>query len=87
MAEAGLGNFEAPAWIGIVAPKGTPKEIIETLHKALSSTWLDALEVREQLTSLGAEPTLSRPDEFSRYIQSEIDKWAVAVKLSGAKVD
>ena len=87
MAEAGLGNFEAPAWIGIVAPKGTPKEIIETLHKALSSTWLDAADVRDQLTNLGAEPVLSRPEEFARYIQSEIDKWAVAVKLSGAKVD
>ena len=87
MAEAGLGNFEAPAWIGIAAPKGTPKEIIETLHKALSSNWIDSPEVRDQLTNLGAEPMLSRPDEFARYIQSEIDKWAVAVKLSGAKVD
>jgi len=87
MAEAGLGNFEAPAWIGIAAPKGTPKEIIETLHKALSSNWLDSPEVRDQLTSLGAEPILSRPEEFARYIQSEIDKWAVAVKLSGARVD
>ena len=87
MAEAGLGNFEAPAWIGLAAPKGTPKEVVETLHKALLTSWRDAADVREQLNGLGAEPAVMTPDEFSRYIQSEITKWALAVKISGAKVD
>lgn len=87
MAEAGLGAFEAPAWIGIAAPKGTPPEVIETLHKALVSAWRDAADVRETLNGLGAEPVLTRPDEFARYIKDEIDKWALAVKLSGAQVD
>jgi len=87
MAEAGLGNFEAPAWIGIAAPKGTPQDVVETIHKALVSAWRDAADVRETLYGLGAEPVLSRPDEFARYIKEEIEKWAVAVKLSGAQVD
>jgi len=87
MAEAGLGNFEAPAWIGIAAPKGTPQDVVETIHKALVSAWRDAADVRETLNGLGAEPVLSRPDEFARYIKEEIEKWAVAVKLSGAQVD
>lgn len=87
MAEAGLGNFEAPAWIGIAAPKGTPKEITEAIYKALGAAWIDAADVREQLSSLGAEPMISRPEDFAKYIQEEIDKWALAVKLSGAKVD
>lgn len=87
MAEAGLGNFEAPAWVGLAAPKGTPQEIIDTLNKALQAHWRDAPDVRDQLNALGAEPSVTSPDEFSRYIQSEIDKWALAVKLSGAKVD
>lgn len=87
MAEAGLGNFDAPAWVGLAAPKGTPKEIIDTLNKALQANWKDAPDVRDQLNALGAEPSVMSPDEFSRYIQSEIDKWALAVKLSGAKVD
>jgi tripartite-type tricarboxylate transporter receptor subunit TctC len=86
MAEAGLGNFEAPAWIGLAAPKGTPKEVIDALQKALAS-WRDAADVREQLTAVGAEPATMSAAEFTRFTQSEMDKWALAVKLSGAKVD
>ena len=87
MAEAGLGNFEAPAWIGLVAPKGTPREIIDILNKALQAAWRDAPEVKEQMALLGAEATSMTPAEFGRYIQSEMEKWALGVKLSGAKVD
>lgn len=87
MAEAGLGNFEAPAWIGLVAPKGTPREIVDTLNKALQAAWRDAPEVIEQMTLLGAEATAMTTTEFGRYIQSEMEKWALAVRLSGAKVD
>lgn len=87
MAEAGMGNFEAPAWIGLVVPKGTPREIVETLNKALQAGWRDAPEVKEQMALLGAEATSMTPAEFGRYIQSEMEKWALAVKLSGAKVD
>jgi tripartite-type tricarboxylate transporter receptor subunit TctC len=87
MAEAGLGNFEAPAWIGLAAPKGTPKEVIDALSKALNSGWRDAADVKEQLNSVGAEPAMMTPDEFTRFIQAEIEKWGLAVKLSGAKVD
>ncbi len=87
MAEAGLGNFEAPAWIGLMAPKGTPREIVDALNKALQASWRDAPEVKEQMTALGAEATSMTTGEFGRYIQSEMEKWALAVKLSGAKVD
>ena len=86
MAEAGLGKFEAPAWIGLAAPKGTPQEVIDALQKALA-TWRDAPDVKEQLNSVGSEPAAMSPAEFTKYIQAEIDKWAIAVKLSGAKVD
>jgi tripartite-type tricarboxylate transporter receptor subunit TctC len=85
--EAGLGKFEAPAWIGLAAPKGTPKSIVDALAKALDTKWRDAPEIKEQLNALGAEPTSMTPEEFTHYIQSELEKWAVAVKLSGAKVD
>lgn len=87
IAEAGLGNFEAPAWVGLAAPKGTPREIVMALHKALASNWRNAPDVREQLNALGAEPAEMAPEEFARYIQSEMDKWGTAVKISGAKVD
>jgi tripartite-type tricarboxylate transporter receptor subunit TctC len=87
MAEAGLGDFDAPAWIGLAAPKGTPKEVMDALSKVLSSHWKDQTDVREQLLGVGADPAVMTPDEFIRYIQSEMEKWAVAVKISGAKVD
>ncbi len=87
MAEAGLGNFEAPAWVGLAAPKGTPREIVMALHKALASNWRNAPDVREQLNALGAEPAEMSPEDFTRYIQAEMDKWGTAVKISGAKVD
>ncbi|HEY1226630.1 MAG TPA: tripartite tricarboxylate transporter substrate binding protein, partial [Ramlibacter sp.] len=57
------------------------------LSKVLQAGWKDAADVREQLNAVGAEPAADTPEEFTRYIQSEIDKWALAVKLSGAKVD
>lgn len=87
MAEAGLGNFVAPAWVGLAAPKGTPKEVIDILYKALQTHWRDAPDVREQLNGQGAEPAVMTPAEFRKYIQSEIEKWGLAVKLSGARVD
>ena len=66
---------------------GTPREVIDTLHKALLSHYVEAADIKEQLSGLGAEPTATRPDDFARYIQAEIDKWALAVRLSGAKAD
>ncbi|OZI76425.1 Bug family tripartite tricarboxylate transporter substrate binding protein [Bordetella genomosp. 2] len=86
IAEAGLGNLDTPSWVGVLAPKGTPREVIDTLHKALA-TWLDTPEVKNQLTAIGAEPAVMNDAEFSTYLRAEIDKWAVAVKLSGARVD
>jgi len=53
----------------------------------LLSGWKDAPDVREQLNAVGAEPAVMSPEEFTRFIQSEMDKWGQAVKLSGARVD
>ena len=53
----------------------------------LNSGWRDAADVKEQLNGVGAEPAVMTPDEFTRYIQAEMEKWGLAVKLSGAKVD
>lgn len=87
MKEAGLGNFVAPAWIAMAAPKGTPKEVINKLHQVLANNWVNNESIKKQLESMGAEPDVMDPTEFSKFIQSEIDKWAIAVKVSGARVD
>ncbi len=81
--ELGLKGFEATTWHGLVAPEGTPKEIIATLHRAIVAALNDA-EVRRSLTDLGVEIIGDSPEEFSAYIQAEIPKWRDVIKASGA---
>ncbi len=83
IAESGFPGFEAVTWIGVVAPKGVPQEIVDRLNKEIAQV-LDMPDVRARLKSLGADPLTSTPSEFSAYIVSEIAKWAKVVKQSGA---
>jgi tripartite-type tricarboxylate transporter receptor subunit TctC len=85
MDEAGLPGFEATTWHGLVAPAGTPKNIIETLHRAVVEALKDP-DVAQKLSGLGIDPVGSAPDEFRAYIKSEIPKWAAVIKASGAKM-
>jgi len=84
--ELGLRGFEATTWHGLVAPAGTPKEAIETLHRATVKALQDA-DTRRALADLGVEIVGSTPAEFAAYIKSEIPKWTAVVKASGAKLE
>jgi len=84
--ELGLKGFDATTWHGLVAPAGTPKEIIGTLHFATTEALKDAT-ARKMLTDLGVDLVGSTPREFETYIKAEIPKWAAVVKSSGAHVD
>ena len=84
--ELGLRGFEATTWHGLVAPAGTPKEAIDTLHRATVKALADA-DTRRALGDLGVEIVGSTPAEFSAYIKSEIPKWTAVVKASGAKLE
>lgn len=86
VAESGLGDFNAPAWVGLVAPKGTPREILDTLHQALRRTWLSP-DVRASMNALGGETVFTTPAEFGAHIADEIAKWGAIIKQSGAQVD
>jgi len=86
IAESGFPGFDATTWHGLVAPAGTPKEVVATLHRAAVGALNDA-EVRKALTDLGVDVVANSPEEFRSYIKSEIPKWAAIVKTSGAKVD
>jgi tripartite-type tricarboxylate transporter receptor subunit TctC len=86
IAELGFPGFEATTWHGLVAPAGTPKEVVATLHRAAAATLNDA-EVRKALSDLGVDIVANTPKEFRAYIASEIPKWAAIVKASGAKVN
>ena len=86
IAELAIPGFEATAWHGLVAPAGTPKEVIATLHRAMMATLNDP-EVRKSLTDLGLDVAGNTPDELAAYIKSEIPKWAAIVKASGATLE
>jgi tripartite-type tricarboxylate transporter receptor subunit TctC len=86
IAEKGFPRYEAVAWYGIIAPPGTPVEIVRKLNEASHKAFASA-EVREKLTALSAAATPGTPEEFTAFIRSEIARWAPVVKASGAKVD
>jgi len=80
--EAGVKGYETIAWGGVVAPKGTPGEIIQTLNKALDNA-LRAPEVLKGLAALGAEPVGGSPGQFARLIDSETRKWRQIIETAG----
>lgn len=84
--EAGVPGYEVDQWYGILAPAGTPKDVIARLHSAFSAS-LQLPEVRDRLRGLGVEPVGSTPEQFGAYLLSEIQKYEKIVKASGAKVD
>jgi tripartite-type tricarboxylate transporter receptor subunit TctC len=84
--ELGIKGFDATTWHGLVAPAGTPKEIIDTLQFAVVEAVKDPA-TRKSLMQLGVDIIGSTPAEFEAYIKSEIPKWAAVVKNSGAHVD
>lgn len=79
-------GYEAMAWFGIVAPKGTPKEIINKLN-AVANQALQTDEVRKRYADLGAEPVGGTPEDLERQIQSELKKWGEVVRATGAKAE
>ena len=86
MDEAGLRGFDASTWHGLVAPAGTPPQVIATLHDAAVKALQDS-GVQESLGRLGVDIVGGTPEQFGAYIKAEIPKWAAIVKTSGAKVD
>src|SRR5262249_27986695 len=85
VAEAGVPGYEATIWIGLMAPVGTPKRIIDTLNAGIQ-TVLKRDDVKQDWAKQGAVPMLMTPDEFDKYLRADIDKWAEVVKVSGATV-
>jgi tripartite-type tricarboxylate transporter receptor subunit TctC len=84
IAEAGVPGYEATNWWGIIAPAGTPKDIVEKVRKALAEAQ-DSAETRKRLESEGADVVRMSPDEFGAFMVSEMDKWGKVVKESGIR--
>jgi len=86
LAESGLPGFEASSWFGVLAPAGTPADIVAKLNGAVAA-WLASPAAKEQLAAQGAIPAGGSPDAFVKHIANESAKWAKVVKASGAHVD
>ena len=86
VSESGLGGYETVAWFGVLAPAGTPKDIVNRLSAELA-TIARSPEMRERLSSLGAEPVGGTPEAFSAVIARDIAKWTALSKSVGIKVD
>jgi tripartite-type tricarboxylate transporter receptor subunit TctC len=86
VAEAGLPGFQVDPWFGLLAPAGTPREIVIKLNTEINKYLLDP-KVIEQVTSLGIDIVSKTPEQFGTFLVEEMAMWTKTVKASGAKVD
>ena len=86
MQESGFANFDVSSWFGLIAPAGTPPEVVNKLNAAMVKA-LDKPEVLKAYADLGAVAQKTTPAEFGAFIKSEVETWAPVVKNSGATVD
>jgi tripartite-type tricarboxylate transporter receptor subunit TctC len=84
--ESGLKGFSITAWVGLVAPKGTPADIVQKLNLEVGRTLRDP-EFVSQLAKLGIDPLGSTPEEFAAFLRAEIPRWKQMVQDAGAKVE
>jgi len=86
IAEAGVKGYETTIWIGVMAPAGTPKAIIDRLNAEITKVTGSA-EVKKAWAKQGATPMSMSVAEFDSYLHADIAKWAKVVKISGARAD
>jgi tripartite-type tricarboxylate transporter receptor subunit TctC len=85
IAEAGVPGYEATIWLGLMAPAGTPKPIVDKLNAEVNKV-LSKPEVKEAWAKQGAEPLIMTPAEFDKYLRGDIEKWAKVIQTAGLKV-
>ena len=86
VAQAGVPGYEAAIWLGLMAPAGTPRAVLEKLNLEVNRI-VSAPEVGETWAKQGAQPMGMSIDQFDKFLREDVTKWAKVVKLSGAKVD
>ncbi len=86
VAEQGFPGYEDYTWIAYFAPAGVPKAIVARLNKSIAEITLMP-DVKTRLAALGFDPVNNTPDQFAKYVNEEITKWAKVIKESGAKAD
>jgi len=86
IAEAGVPGYESTIWLGIMAPAGTPKAIVDKLNAEINKA-ITRPDVKEAWDKQGAVPLVMSPAEFEKYLRADIEKWAHVVQVSGIKAD
>ena len=86
VAESGLAGYEAVAWYGVFAPDGTPRDVVTRLNTEIVRI-VRSPDVRELFLKQGAESYATSPEEFTKVVERDVQKWAKVVKASGAKPD
>jgi tripartite-type tricarboxylate transporter receptor subunit TctC len=86
VAESGLPGYESSQWYGLMAPAGTPVEILDLLNRTVAR-FMQAPDMRSRMTDAGSVAVGSTREEFTRHLKSEFDKWARVIRQSGATVD
>jgi tripartite-type tricarboxylate transporter receptor subunit TctC len=86
VAEAGVPGYEATIWLGVMAPAGTPKPIVDKLNAEINKA-INRADVKEAWAKQGAVPMVMSPAEFDKYLRADIEKWAKVVAASGAKAN
>jgi tripartite-type tricarboxylate transporter receptor subunit TctC len=86
VAEAGVPGYESVIWLGIMAPAATPKAIVDRLNAEITRA-ANTPEMKAAWSKQGAVAMSMTPEEFTRFVRQDIDKWARIVELSGAKQD
>ncbi len=78
-------GYEATIWIGLMAPKGTPAEVVTFLNTAINKV-IQLPDVKDAWLKQGAIPMVKTPAEFDAFLRQDIEKWAHVVKVSGAQI-
>jgi tripartite-type tricarboxylate transporter receptor subunit TctC len=86
VAEAGVPGYEQTAWFGVLAPAGTPREVIARLNTEIVKV-LNSADVKERFGKQGVEVRTSTPEQFSDFLKSEVARWAKVIKDAGIKAD
>jgi tripartite-type tricarboxylate transporter receptor subunit TctC len=86
IAEAAIPGFDVHPWFGLLAPARTPAAVVNRMNEDIAAL-IRTREVADAFAAQGAEPFITTPDAFNRILKRDIDKWAVVVKESGAKLD
>ncbi len=86
LSESGVTGYEATIWLGLMAPKGTPKAIVDKLNEAVSKI-ASQPDVKQQWAKQGAAPIVLNPTQFDKYLQDDIAKWAGVIKSANIKLD